>query len=84
MKILLPGEAEIRYIRGSPVRQYNDGKQTKALEILSSVDVTVHITGYVGKVAASFIAFPVELLSNEYSIPSFTTRFAYIVFLYFY
>ena len=72
---LITGEAQIRYTNGRHIRQNIEGRGTKYLEISASVDVTVHVTGYVGNVAASFIVFPIELLSNEYSIPAYKTEY---------
>jgi hypothetical protein len=67
-------------MHGGPIRQYDVGKQTRCLEISSSVDISVHIlvSGYVVSVAASFLAFPVEVLSNEYSIPSYDHGYTHI------
>jgi hypothetical protein len=65
-------------MHGRPIRQYDVGKQTRCFEIRSSVDISVHITGYVPNTAASFLAFPVELLSNEYSIPSYEYGYIHI------
>jgi hypothetical protein len=65
-------------MHGGPIRQYDVGKQTRCLEISSSVDVSVHITGYRVNTAASFLAFPVDVLSNEYSIPSYDHGYTHI------
>jgi hypothetical protein len=68
-------------MHGRPIRQYDVGKQTRCLEIRSSVDISVHIlvSGYSYSVAASFLAFPVEVLSNEYSIPSYEHMYIQIL-----
>jgi hypothetical protein len=64
-------------MQGRQIRQYYVGKQTRCLEIRSSVDISVHITGYSPYTAASFLAFPVELLSDEYSIPTYEPNTGY-------
>ncbi|XP_053389356.1 uncharacterized protein LOC128552353 [Mercenaria mercenaria] len=75
---LLPGAVQNLYISGKSIDQSAVGKQTKVIEIVSSVDVAVYVSGYGSGVAASSVVFPVEALSVEYSVPTYKTFHRYV------